>query len=152
MAQQYESTKAIRTALRELGFRVRTAEVKGITQWADFRVIPILNEAGEREYNTLMVEPRAVERMWELHEEIESRTAALGSPWYVCKQEFGGWVTLRIDNHWSTKDHSNSDLPFGRIIGTEATTHYADYLERRMVRIEREEEMNGAWIDLHATA
>lgn len=125
MAKPYESTTAIKTVLRELGFRAKTAKVKGITQWSDFHVRPLLNSAGERVSNHISFSRKARERMWELREEIESRTAALGSPWYVRKVEFGGWVDLHISTGGYMEERESSDLPFGRIEGWEPTPECA---------------------------
>jgi len=115
MAKPYESTTAIKTTLRELGFRAKTAQVKGITHYSDFRVFPLLNSAGERESNHLITDSRARDRMWELRDQIETRTAALGSPWYVRKVEFGGHVILEISNAWYNCERESVDFPFGRI-------------------------------------
>lgn len=125
MAKPYESTTAIKTTLRELGFRAKTARVKGITHYSDFRVFPLLNAAGERESNHLITSPSARERMWELRDQIQDRTAELGSPWYVRKAQFGGHVVLEISNHWTNCERESVDLPFGRIEGWKPTAHCA---------------------------
>jgi hypothetical protein len=114
MTTQYPSTKAIKTTLRELGFRAKTASPNGITQWSDFRVLPLLNNAGERISNHLITQRRAEQRMWELRDEIEARTAELGSPWYVRKVEFGGYVSLRVSTVKSGQV-ADLDAPFGKI-------------------------------------
>lgn len=84
MSTMYPSTKAAITALTELGFRHRTTMVKGISQFRDFRTMPVLNKHGERIANVLVLYTRdAEDRFMEISDQFVKRTAELGAEWTV---------------------------------------------------------------------
>lgn len=85
MSTQYPSTRAAITAMIELGYRARTAKVNGFTQYADFRINPIMNSAGERLRNTLYFTNKIAEANFRANDmaSFMSITARLGEPWTV---------------------------------------------------------------------
>lgn len=94
--------QAISIALRELGLRQRTTEVKGSIQWADFHVKGIYTRTRRetiRDYTIVITRSRAAdEKIAENAARIEARTAELGYRFKVRVNEYNGRKVASVTN------------------------------------------------------